>query len=366
MRDDLIFSIIIPIYNAEHYIAAAIESVLRQSYAHWELILVDDGSPDASGEICEDYAKKDQRIMLLRRENGGLSAARNTGLAKAAGDYILFCDADDYFETNTLEVLANTVKRNNSPDIIVFGYYLGERQQFFWQPNGHLLNTRLDREYISIKVLPEQLNLKEKTDKNIQPFVWNKAYRTKVAKDNNIHFDIKYKKWEDKIFVLTFLNASTSIVFERTPLYHYTSVSTERLSTKYIRDTMLYVIEINKAHEELFGDRYELFTDYTARYYFDVITDLIIEALQVDANGSWQTICQTLDDPRMKKWADGVHAKNHTEELILSAIKTSDYQNIRELFLTLDQERKEARVREEGKQRSFWRRLIRKIKRTFS
>ena len=94
-------SIIVPVYNIEKYIDECIQSVLNQTYTAWELILVDDGSTDNSGNICDEYAKTDTRIKVLHQKNQGVSAARNIALDKAEGDYIMFLDADDYWCENT-------------------------------------------------------------------------------------------------------------------------------------------------------------------------------------------------------------------------------------------------------------------------
>lgn len=90
-------SIIVPVYQVERYLRACIESVLCQTHREWELILVEDGSPDRCGVICDEYAKNDARITVMHKENGGLSSARNAGLCRATGEYILFLDGDDFW-----------------------------------------------------------------------------------------------------------------------------------------------------------------------------------------------------------------------------------------------------------------------------
>ena len=96
------FSVIIPVYNVEKYLGKCIDSILAQTFRDYELILIDDGSLDKSGEICEQYAMKDSRIVVVHQKNGGVSAARNTGIDKAQGRYITFIDSDDSVENNYL------------------------------------------------------------------------------------------------------------------------------------------------------------------------------------------------------------------------------------------------------------------------
>lgn len=103
----MLFSIIIPVYNVERYLRECLDSVLAQSYEDWEAVCVDDGSTDRSPEILAEYAEKDPRVIVLRQENGGLSAARNKGLDLARGEYILFLDSDDYLERQALQTLSD-------------------------------------------------------------------------------------------------------------------------------------------------------------------------------------------------------------------------------------------------------------------
>ena len=97
-------SIIIPMYGVEKYLRRCLDSVLNQTFTDWQAICVDDGSPDKSGEIAEEYAKRDKRFVVIHKENGGLSDARNAGMPHATGDYILYIDSDDFIHPQTLEI----------------------------------------------------------------------------------------------------------------------------------------------------------------------------------------------------------------------------------------------------------------------
>lgn len=113
---------IVPVYKAERFLDRAVASMLKQSYENWEMILVDDGSPDRSGEMCDGYAKKDTRIHAIHQENQGQSGARNTGLAACRGDYLYFLDSDDYIAPNTLEILLHYALPKDA-DIVMHGHY---------------------------------------------------------------------------------------------------------------------------------------------------------------------------------------------------------------------------------------------------
>ena len=113
-------SIIVPIYNVEQYISKCIESILAQTYRDFELILVDDGSTDMCGKICDEYAKQDSRVHVIHQENKGVSAARNAGISLAKGEYIMFVDSDDFITENMLEKMHDCIAESGS-DIAICG-----------------------------------------------------------------------------------------------------------------------------------------------------------------------------------------------------------------------------------------------------
>lgn len=116
-----LLSIITPVYQVEQYLPQCLDSILAQTYPHWELILVDDGSKDQSGEICDEYAKKDGRIRVIHTENRGAGAARNTGFAHATGEYVVFVDSDDYISENMIERLYMTIHKSKY-DLVVCNF----------------------------------------------------------------------------------------------------------------------------------------------------------------------------------------------------------------------------------------------------
>lgn len=115
-------SVIVPIYNAEKHLNRCIQSIINQTYTNIELLLIDDGSKDSSGEICDKYAASDERIRVFHKKNGGVSSARNVGLDNATGYYIAFVDSDDYLMPNAYEILIKNSTANNQP---IIGFSLG-------------------------------------------------------------------------------------------------------------------------------------------------------------------------------------------------------------------------------------------------
>lgn len=114
-------SIIVPVYKAEKYIKRCVDSIIAQTFSDWELLLIDDGSPDRSGEIIEDYAKADARVRVFHKENGGVSSARNLGLDNAQGEYLTFVDADDWIDADNLAVCLPVIEQNRL-DVLQFPF----------------------------------------------------------------------------------------------------------------------------------------------------------------------------------------------------------------------------------------------------
>ena len=125
----MLFSIIIPVYNVENYLRDCLDSMLNQSFADWEAICVNDGSTDGSSTILDDLASKDSRVTVISQPNGGLSAARNTGLKAAQGDFVLFLDSDDWLEPDALKILSDNLK---DEDLLCFNgrRYLEESKRY--------------------------------------------------------------------------------------------------------------------------------------------------------------------------------------------------------------------------------------------
>ncbi len=127
MDSKILFSIIVPVYKVEKYIDQCVQSILKQDFKNFELILVDDGSPDNCGKICDEYAKKDDRVRVFHKENGGISDARNYGLKHAKGEYILFVDSDDFIFENSLEKIAEFLNDMDVDIVFLKGFkFFGE------------------------------------------------------------------------------------------------------------------------------------------------------------------------------------------------------------------------------------------------
>lgn len=227
---DLI-SIVIPIYNIEKYLTKCIETVIHQTYKNLEIILVDDGSIDSSGAICDEYAKRDSRVKVIHKINGGLSDARNAGIKVANGKYIAFLDGDDYVDNTMYEKLYESIKTNNA-DICVCGYtrIYGEKEIEF-PLNVNKYNKDKTFLYNMIGTQPSDL-----TDISVGMSVWKCLYDLDIIKKNNIFYKSeKIYTSEDIIFQIEYFDFVKKVVLVGEPLYKYRFI-VGSLTNRYKKD----------------------------------------------------------------------------------------------------------------------------------
>ncbi|MCU5701902.1 glycosyltransferase, partial [Bacillus cereus] len=208
----MLISLIIPVYNAEKFLPRCLDSVKNQTYNDLEIILVNDGSTDYSGLICDEYAQKDKRFTVIHKENGGVSSARNIGLDVASGKYIGFVDPDDWIETNMFENLYHLIEKNKA-DIVACGYI---RETV----DGIILNKNIESD---VKILNKEEALNTILNPNgFRGFLWNKLFSVDVLnKDFKMYFDENIHFCEDLLFCCQAVSNSRNIVYDSTPYYHY-------------------------------------------------------------------------------------------------------------------------------------------------
>lgn len=207
------FSLIVPIYKVERYLSKCIESIINQTYTNFEVILVNDGSPDACGKICDDYALRDNRIKVIHKENGGVSSARNIGIENASGEYIWFIDSDDWIERYSLQVLADQLEGSKS-NLVIFDSNIIE--------NKNIKINRFNESCNSIHRITMEKFFEEYYFKYKVGFeIWNKIYSRKVIFDNNIRFAEDEKIGEDLFFNIQYYTKIKSLNYNKSVLYNY-------------------------------------------------------------------------------------------------------------------------------------------------
>lgn len=210
-------SIIIPVYNAEAYLAPCIESLLRQTLKACEFIFIDDGSRDNSSALIEKYRMQDGRIQLIRQANQGVSAARNAGLQRAKGEYIGFVDADDDIEPDMYETLYAAAKREDC-DVVISNFECEMEGRTRVTRYPFPVETVLEREYIERELLLYFLKAENLNS------VWNKLYRRSLILEHDVSFPRGVALGEDELFNLSFFSHAGRTVYLDYTGYHYKEV----------------------------------------------------------------------------------------------------------------------------------------------
>lgn len=230
------YSVIIPVYNVENYLSRCIDSLLAQNYVDLEILLIDNGSKDQSGQICEDYAAQFSNITSYHIPNGGVSSARNFGLAKAQGEFICFVDADDYLVGNLFSDMEN--KLDSELDMLVFSYY-------------NSIEKNISETARSEKILPIEGKKNRKqflslfTDlllSDMMYTVWNKIYRREFLKEHRIVFE-QYELGEDVRFNLNVYECIHKVYFSQACYYVYISGRAGSAMGQYNPNRMNYQLE---------------------------------------------------------------------------------------------------------------------------
>lgn len=203
-------SVVIPVYNVEPYLGRCVDSIINQTYKNLEIILVDDGSTDNSGKICDDYQSLDERICVIHKSNGGLSDARNSGLYHATGKYIAFIDSDDFIEQDFISILYQAIIENDA-DISICDYIKGTKNYF---PRQKGIRK------VSIFTSEQMLKQWHGEYKHVETMAWNKLYKRRLFIDNNILYPYGYYN-EDVQTTHLVVEVANKIVIVNYNLYYY-------------------------------------------------------------------------------------------------------------------------------------------------
>lgn len=215
-------SIIVPVYNVEKYLEKCIDSLIEQTYKNLEILLIDDGSKDMSSIICDKYEKKDQRIKVIHKDNGGVSSARNRGIEIASGQWITFMDPDDWAEKNMIELALDIAKKYNADIVQWNSYYNKEKEETKRKSINPDILVRKEKE-IELFQLDIISTIYEETENHtsVGPIrgVWGKLYKKEVLE--GVKFNTKLYAFEDGLFNLNVFNKAKTVVLFNKYLHHY-------------------------------------------------------------------------------------------------------------------------------------------------
>ncbi|GHV58590.1 glycosyl transferase [Bacteroidia bacterium] len=202
-------TIIVPVYNVQSYLIKCIDSILNQTYTDWELVLINDGSSDSSGNIADSYVQKDTRIKVIHKQNGGVSSARNKGIEVAQGEYICFIDADDWIEPDFLEQFR--INERNADFYISGAIYDVNNKPYsyrfyesFYSENVPMIGAEYVRQNLFDNGYP-----------------WGKLFKTSIIHQNRLFFDTQVSIHEDHLFIFKYITLIQSISVIETGSYHY-------------------------------------------------------------------------------------------------------------------------------------------------
>ena len=244
MANTPLISIIVPVYNVERYLPRCIESILRQTYTNFELILVDDGTPDRSGIICDRYAEKDSRIKVMHKENGGVSTARNVGIDAAKGEWITFVDADDWVSNDYIEALVTPLLQGQYDlsvgSIEVRG--INKYSKPLKNESIDIINAN-DEKKISLLCRHEFYG------------PWSILYSSRILRENNICFVVGMKYGEDLVFLLDYLKYCKNICATSKTVYYYNrlNINAATFSYEHSESRLKWWLSELQGYEKLFN-----------------------------------------------------------------------------------------------------------------
>lgn len=261
------YSFILPIYKVEKYLEDCIKSILRQNRNDYEIILVDDGSPDSCPQICDEYNNYDV-VKVIHKKNGGLCDARNAGLKVATGEYILFVDPDDFIEDNYLKVIDENI---DNYDMLVFSFYnLYKNKKIKGFGENNVLSSSIAQEYLV-------------DDAKYCGYVWNKVYKKEIIDKYNLIFDTRVTMSEDVLFTYQYIEKIDTIKIIDNPIINYRQRKSSIISKKIkninapsLVKTYVYIINTTKNEtvrnkcKALYLKAYYKYNKYILKKDFDI------------------------------------------------------------------------------------------------
>lgn len=317
MMNNLLLSIISPVYNVESYLDRCVQSILSQSYRDIELILIDDGSTDSSAGICDEWAAKDSRVVVVHQTNAGVSAARNTGLKIAQGDYLTFVDPDDFLAPDTYFVNMAYLQSHQEVDMLQYPYcnYINDEEALdYHRPAPALLSGA------------EDIFKNWWSGSPLEYVIWNKIYKRSLWKD--VRFNVGHIS-EDTCLVPKFVNQAKAVYISNQGLYYYQRDRVDSYTYEYSFDKHL---DLFYAHATIY-DCFQMFPNMVTEKVlaFTRLYRRLITAKQTDSYADTKA-AQNLITQNFPSWRE-IFTSHNTEKLWLSVAKILGCNLFMKLFL---------------------------------
>lgn len=311
-------SVVVPVFNVEKYLESCVRSIQSQTFSDIEIILVDDGATDSSGRLCDELALKDSRIRVIHKPNGGLSDARNFGLAAARGEYICFIDSDDWIEAETLERAMNAI---GEASVLIWGYYKDTVDE-----NGTLLNRT---KHGSNVICDHKDGYKHLLQKNVLEqtgYAWNKLYKVSSIRDGGFLFEKGISLVEDVLFNFPLFMKCDEIRYIDNIGSHYMQRPRTTLGSAYYPNRLelkLRVAELTKQLLLSYGASEEI----AQAHYLQNISTMLRSAIRIVASGSEQysvkrqNMIELLNSEKCREIVSIARPKDWKNRLVLAGAK---------------------------------------------
>ena len=304
----MFFSVIVPIYNVQKYLNRCIDSVLSQTFEDYELILVDDGSLDECGTICDEYAKKDERIKVIHKENGGLVSARQAGISVATGEYVFHLDGDDAALPDALESAYEIIKKHR-PDIVSFSYKRCIDGEVRETVEDIVEEGLYDKAAMEQKIYPRLLS--DENMKNLFYFLWGKAIKRELATKYQLMVNTKISQGEDVSCTTPCFLDSDKVYMSKNPIYLYT-VRNDSLTTNFKTAQITQIADTIIGLQNLDIKKPDSFSAQISRYSFFMCFAILAAAAEGNHFDSVSELKKLISESLHKEEIKKAHFENVT------------------------------------------------------
>ena len=316
-----LISIIMPVYNVEKYVGRAIQSMLDQTLADFEFLIVDDGTPDNSGAICDEYAAKDNRLTVIHKENGGAPSARNVAIDQAKGKYLYFLDSDDWAEPTMLADMVELAERHEA-QLVITGYYIDT----YYDGDAHVtqMNSCPDAVYTTKEAFRQHSC--PLFDRNLLYTPWNKLFLNSYIQEHDLRFPTTF--WDDFPFNLSVIRDVERVVVSEKPSYHFLRARADSETAKYVAAMYDKREEEQGWMEDLFA-YWELDTEesreFLSRRYLErligCVENVTNRACTLSAKEKRATIDAMISTSRVKRYLPLIRPRSKKMKLMLLPIR---------------------------------------------